>query len=62
MGQAKDINSGFRIEWDLHELGPKPRQAVTQPRASNPRLDFARALATGDIPANAPRIEPEKAA
>lgn len=61
MSQAMDFSSGFHIEWDLHELGPKP-QPTPAPRASSARLDFARALATGDIPANAPRIEPEKAA
>lgn len=62
MDQGKDFNSGFRIEWDLNELGPRPQPAVARPRASSPRLDFARALATGDIPANAPRIDSEKAA
>ncbi len=57
-------NNAFRIEWDLRELGPKPAPepaAVRQPTPSA-RLDFARALASGDVPANAPQIEEDKAA
>ena len=54
----------FRIEWDLHEFGDRPAR---QPRPLHgprdpDRLAFARALATGDVPANAPQIDQEKAA
>jgi len=55
----------FRIEWDLHEFGPKPAYdpSLAQRASPSPRLAFARALAFGDIPANAPRIDDaEKAA
>lgn len=54
----------FRIEWNLREFGERP---PAQPRPLHgPRdpakLAFARALATGDVPANAPQIRREKAA
>jgi hypothetical protein len=54
----------FRVEWDLHELGPKPAPA---PRSlhgptNSAKRDFALALAAGDVPANAPQIEADKAA
>jgi len=54
----------FRIEWDLHELGPKPAQAPAALRQPVPsaRLDFARALASGEVPANAPQIDEDQAA
>jgi hypothetical protein len=61
-------NEEFRIEWDLHELGerPAPRlQAVPQDRAHIPRELLARALASGEVPANAPQLldeDEEKAA
>jgi hypothetical protein len=50
----------FRIEWDLHELGPRP--AYETPLHTSARLDFARALALGDVPANAPQIDDEEQA
>jgi hypothetical protein len=54
----------FQIEWDLREFGERP---ALQPRALHGprdpgRLAFARALATGDVPANAPQIEQDEAA
>lgn len=62
MPNINDRN-GYRIEWDLREFGERP---APQPRLHGPsdpaRLAFARALATGDVPANAPQINPEKAA
>ena len=56
--------SEYRIEWDLHEFGERP---VPQARALHgprdpARLAFARALATGDVPANAPQIDQDEAA
>jgi hypothetical protein len=55
----------FHIAWDLHELGPKPapdkRPALHGP-TDRAQRDFARALATGDIPANAPRLAEDEAA
>ena len=52
----------FRIDWDLHEFGPRQADSAAVAQRSSARLDFARALALGDIPANAPRIDEEKAA
>jgi hypothetical protein len=54
----------FRIEWNLREFGPKPAYDTSQPphAAPSPRLAFARALAVGDIPANAPRLDDEEKA
>ena len=49
----------FRIEWDLHELGPK--EHLTRVRQLS-RRDFARAVAEGDVPANAELIEDEEKA
>jgi hypothetical protein len=56
--------NGYRIEWDLHEFGERP---AAQPRALHgpkdpERLAFARALAAGDVPANAPQMKQERAA
>jgi hypothetical protein len=54
----------FRIEWDLHELGPKPaphKPALHGP-ADRAQRAFALALATGEIPANSPRIREDEAA
>jgi hypothetical protein len=51
----------FRIEWDLHEFGPRAAYQLQGP--SDPkRLAFARALAAGDIPANAngPRVDDDQ--
>jgi len=63
MSQAKDT-SGFRIEWELHELGPRPqpvyRDVIPQPDFS--RLDYARAVAAGYVPANERRFPKDKAA
>ena len=50
----------FRIEWDLHELGPKPEQApAPQPAYRDistmldfSRLDYGRAVAAGYLPAS----------
>jgi len=53
------IDEAFQIDWDLHELGPRPQPTVIR-RLS--RADFARALVEGDLPANAELIDEEKAA
>jgi len=54
-------NDSFRIEWDLHELGPKPApqaDALPQPVYRDistmldfSRLDYGRAVAAGYVPA-----------
>ena len=49
----------FRIEWDLHELGDRPHPTLVRQLS---RADFARALAAGDLPANAELVDEEKAA
>ena len=54
------IDEAFQIEWDLHELGPKPHPTLVRQLS---RAEFARALAEGDLPANAELIDDtEKAA
>lgn len=63
MLNTQDRNE-FRIEWDLREFGERP---APQPRPLHgprdpARLAFARALATGDVPANAPQVERDRAA
>lgn len=61
-GRGAPSRNEFRIEWDLHEFGERRvRQPLHGPR-DPAKLAFARALATGDVPANAPQIEQEKAA
>lgn len=49
----------FRIEWDLHELGPRQQPTLVRQLS---RGDFARALAAGDVPANAELVDEEEAA
>lgn len=50
-----DLEDTFRIEWDLHELGDKPAPLPNLKGPSDPtRLAWARALASGDLPADAP--------
>ncbi|MGH8481656.1 MAG: hypothetical protein ACRES8_04265 [Nevskiaceae bacterium] len=53
----------FRIDWDLHELGPRvPQQEHVAHGPRDPvRLLFALAVAHGDVPANAPNLEDEAA-
>jgi len=62
---SKNSQTGdFRIEWDLREFGERraaPPRPLHGPRDPS-RLAFARALATGDVPANAPPIDHEQAA
>lgn len=57
-----EFTEDFSIEWDLHELGNK----LHLPRLHGPRdparAAFALALATGDVPANAPIIDEDKEA
>lgn len=63
MSKTKDSHE-FRIEWDLHEFGP--RQAEPAHVAHGPKdptkLLFALAVATGEVPANAADIHTEQAA
>jgi hypothetical protein len=54
--------SEFRIEWDLREFGERHVPAPLHGPRDPAKLAFARALATGDVPANAPQIEHEEAA
>ena len=55
----------FRIEWDLHELGPRPTPQP-RPQLHGPRdatlHALAIAIAAGDVPSNAPVILKGKAA
>jgi hypothetical protein len=63
MPYTNDRNE-FRIEWDLHEFGERPPQQsrpLHGPR-DPAKLAFARALATGDVPANASHLQRDKAA
>jgi hypothetical protein len=53
------IDDALQIDWDLHELGPRERPTVVRHLS---RADFAKALAEGDLPANAELIDEEKAA
>ena len=53
------IDDALQIDWDLHELGPRERPVVVRHLS---RADFAKALAEGDLPANAELIDEEKAA
>ena len=54
----------FRIDWDLHEFGPRETQPAAH-IAHGPKdpvkLLFAIAVAHGDVPANTPTIK-DKAA
>jgi hypothetical protein len=49
----------FRIDWDLHELGPRqvPQAHVAHGPKDPVKLAFALAVATGAVPANARGIE-----
>ena len=55
---SKD-DEAFRIEWDLHELGPRPQPTLVRHLS---RADFARALAAGDLPANAELVDDDEKA
>lgn len=61
---SKTNHDDFRIEWDLHELGPRTRQEPPH-IAHGPRdpvtLLLALAVAHGDVPANTPNVK-DKAA
>ena len=51
-------DKGFRIEWDLHELGPRAAQEQPVYRDISAtldfsRLDYGRAVAAGYLPASA---------
>lgn len=59
--------SSFRIEWDLREFGPRP--AAERPvyrdlsaQLDFSRLDYARAVAAGYVPANERDIRENEAA
>lgn len=67
MRQPND-RSTFRIEWDLHELGPRleplPEPPVYRDIHSQldfSRLDYGRAVAAGYVPANEQRFDDEAA-
>lgn len=48
--------SAFRIEWDLHELGPKAEvYRDISAELDFSRLDYGRAVAAGYVPANEPQ-------
>jgi len=55
---SKD-DEAFRIEWDLHELGPREQPAQVRQLS---RAEFARALAAGDLPANAQLVDDQEKA
>jgi hypothetical protein len=64
MNMSKANDHEFRIEWDLHELGPRPQQApphIAHGPKDPVRLLFALAVAHGDVPANTPNLK-DKAA
>jgi hypothetical protein len=58
-GPTMNLTAPFRIEWDLHELGPKPPAAYQHvaPQPDFSRLDYARAVAAGYVPANRQRFD-----
>ena len=59
-----NILNPFKVEWDLHELGPKP-QAVTPDLSTKldfSRFEYARAVAAGYLPANERRYDEHEAA
>lgn len=47
-----ETKRAFRIEWDLHELGPKADPVQRALRQEALPLALARALAAGDIAAS----------
>jgi len=53
------IKDALHIEWDLPELGPRDRPAIVRQLS---RADFARALAEGDVPANAELVDDQEKA
>ena len=63
MSKTND-KTAFQIEWDLHELGAKERPMYRDVSAQMDfsRLDYARALAAGYVPANERRFPKDKAA
>lgn len=55
--------SDFRIDWDLHELGPKPKPLPQLHGPKDATLHaLAIAIAAGDVPPNAPVLVKGKAA
>lgn len=60
---SKIDDNDFRIEWDLHEFGP--REAQPEHIAHGPKdpvkLLLALAVAHGDVPANTATIEDQAA-
>jgi len=65
MSHTKDTKD-YRIDWDLHELGPKPEaQPVYRDVSAQldfSRLDYARAVAAGYVPANQRDLHEHEAA
>jgi hypothetical protein len=57
--------NGFRIDWDLHELGPRaegpPVYRDVSADLDFSRLDYGRAVAAGYAPANERRYQEDAA-
>ena len=64
MNMSNKERNEFRIEWDLHEFGPRPAHGEHASHGPKDpvKLLFALAVATGEVPANAANIHTEKAA
>lgn len=58
-------HDGFRINWDLHEFGPKVEEPPVYRDVSADldfsRLDYGRAVAAGYVPANERRFQDDAA-
>jgi len=61
---SKSTDNDFRIDWDLHEFGPRepaPAPHVAHGPKDPVKLLFALAVAGGEVPSNTPVIK-DKAA
>lgn len=63
MSNTKDSRE-FRIEWDLHEFGPRTVEPVHVAHGPKDpvKLLLALAVATGEVPANTADIRTDQAA